>query len=383
MNRDIISILIAPDSFKENLDTFRVSQAISNGLKKAGNHFDLHLFPMADGGDGSLDVMAHYTGAQKFPVDCMDPLLRKTSAEAGFVAKTGIVEMAKASGLHLLGKEERDPLRTDSYGTGQLVNAVFEKGAKEIILCLGGTATMDGGHGILRAMGFRFLDKAKRVLQSGSESLLELHQIVCPEDMEKWSDIKFYAYVDVENPLTGDHGAARIFSGQKGASPKESMIIERALSHLADVVLEQTGVDIRSIPGGGAAGGVAALMTAFFNVEIRMGAEKIMELSGFKELLPVCDLVITAEGKLDQQTAQGKLPGMVAKEAKAYSKPCIFVGGEVPGTTDSVISGIFHAVYSISPGPSDIQESMRNSFEWLERTAYNLGKLLTLPYHKF
>ena len=350
---------------------------MEKGFYKASTEFKIKKYPLSDGGDGSFEVISFYKHAKVHNILCYDPLFRKINAPVGIAKGVAIIEMAKATGLDLLKNSEKNALIADSYGTGQLIKSAIDLGVKEIILCLGGTASMDAGHGILRALGFRFLDAKGTELEPGCESLLKLSRIIVPENLDELNKTTFRIFSDVNTPLLGERGAARIFAPQKGATPAQVNLISDALTLFAGKIFEMTQKDIGYFQGGGAAGGVAAGLYSFFNINIQNGAEEIIELSGLMDDIVDTDLIVTGEGKLDIQTFNGKLPFAMAKLARKSGKKIIFIGGQIPGENMEDSQNLFDGIFSISPGPSSLSDSILNSASWLERTSFHIGKLLT------
>ncbi len=323
-----MKIIIAPDKFKGSLTSFEVCTAISEGIKKNKESIEVVEFPMADGGDGFAMVMKHYLHTNTVYCDTVDPLGRNKTAFYQWNEKdrTAIIEMAVASGLVLLKKEERNPLQTSTSGTGLLIKNAIEKGATKIILGLGGSATNDAGMGILIALGFQFVNDKNDVLQASGENLLLISKIITPSFIPP---VKFEIACDVQNVLYGQHGAAYVYAPQKGATTEQVEILDKGLRNFASVIETQTGKNISAIPGTGAAGGIAAALLPFFDVEMKKGIEMIMDASKIKQQMADTNLLITGEGKIDEQSSEGKVIGAISALAKQYNIPCIALCGEL------------------------------------------------------
>jgi glycerate kinase len=315
-------ILIAPDKFKGSLTSFEVCDAIAEGIRQVSKTAEILSFPMADGGDGFAEVMKYYLQTDTIYCTTADPLGRSIpgSYQWNPKAKTAIIEMAVASGLVLLKQEEKNPLKTSTYGTGLLMKDAIDKGAAKIILGLGGSATNDAGMGILAALGFQFMNANGSSLTPSGENLALIEKIIYPASIPK---TKFVIACDVQNVLFGLHGAAHIYGPQKGADSIMIDFLDKGLRHFADILKKQTGKDISTVPGTGAAGGIAAGLLCFFDVELKKGTELIIESSGIKNIMAEAILVITGEGKIDQQTLQGKVVKEISLLGEEYQIPVI------------------------------------------------------------
>ena len=358
---------------------FRPHTCIREGLHRALPEAVLILHPVADGGDGTLEAVSNSVKTTIINAESLDPLRRKITAPyVVFEDGNALIEMAKVSGIQLLKTDERKAGITDSFGTGILIRDAIQRGCRKIFLGVGGTATVDGGTGILRALGFRFTDAKGNDSLPGGFSLSGIHDIHLPSDIDELRRTEIIILSDVTNPLLGPKGAARVFAPQKGATPEEVTKLETAMSRFADLVGEKTGKDISSVPYGGAAGGTPAGLMAFLNVTCQTGAETILKLTNFDQHLEAATIVITGEGRLDSQTEGGKAPMTVAKLAKAAGKKVIFIGGQIPRGIHDQGTALFDAVFSVSPGTVGIEEALENTALWLERTAWNVGRVLGL-----
>ncbi|HLU09452.1 MAG TPA: glycerate kinase [Oceanobacillus sp.] len=370
-----MEIIIAPGAFKHSLTAHQAASAIATGLDRARLGAHLHVCPIADGGNGTLDAYLLNRG-KRVNVTTFDPLMRSIEAAYGLIDDTAVIEMALASGLELVQRHELDALRATTYGTGVLLNAALDAGAKRMIVGLGGSATTDGGAGCLQALGIRLLDDQGNDVPPGGGNLNRVRTIDISRLDPRWREVEVIIASDVDNPALGERGAAAVFAPQKGASPEEVPLLEANLRHFFTLVYEQLGVDVRDVPGGGAAGAFAAGLMAFLNGKIRSGIDLILEHVGFDDLLATADLVITGEGRMDEQTIGGKGPIGVARRAHERGvKTVALVGGL---EADDVLlheAGVW-AVLPIVDRPMLLDEALKRAPELLERAATRLGYLL-------
>jgi len=371
-------ILIAPNAFKNSLDAAKVAEAISNGLHKSKLSCTTTCFPVADGGDGTAGLLIDHLGGQTIDVIVKDPLKRKITSSFGWIEKnrTAIIELAAASGLRLLKADEYDPLITTTYGTGELIIEALNNNATKIILCIGGSATVDGGTGILKGLGIKFFDADGNELDDLPATLSSLAEVDITGLDKRIANTEIIILCDVENPLLGENGAAAVFGPQKGASAKDVQLLETGLIKFHDVVLNKTGKDMAVIKHGGAAGGVAASLHTFFNARLVNGIDYFLEVTGFENELKKTDVVITGEGSIDEQTLQGKGPFGVAKRAKEFSLPVIAFAGRVAIGPDQSSQQFFDHIISINENIDDLEAAMKNTYMNLEKTAERLGDLL-------
>lgn len=370
-------ILVAPNAFKHGPDAFEVAEAIKRGLGKSRLSPTVVLMPIADGGDGTLPIISQAMNAQTISLEVQDPLGRAISSGFGFAttSATAIIELADASGLRLLKKEERNPLKANTRGTGQLIKAAIENGARTILLSVGGSATVDGGMGILAALGFQFLNADGNPLNPSGENLCHIAEVkkgrISPE-------VTLVVLTDVKNPLTGSRGAARVFGPQKGAEDADVELLEKGLKNWAELIKKEMGKDIGLVEGGGAAGGVAAGLSGWLGAGIKPGAEFVLDLVGAGQQIEKADYIITAEGSLDGQTAEGKAPFALLQLAKKWNKPVIGLAGRIPGEIPGNALGEFDALFAIGSEPENLETAISHTTLNLERTAYNIGNLLFL-----
>ncbi len=356
-------IIIAPDKFKSSLSSFEVCDAIEKGILSVVKEAEIRSFPMADGGDGFAEVLKHYKGTATITCKTVDPLHREIMASYQWSEKDkiAIIEMATASGLVLLSKEERNPMSASAYGTGIQIKDAVKRGATKIILGLGGSATNDAGTGILSALEFLFEDEKGNRLTACGENLSRICRIVPPAVIPA---VRFEIACDVENVLFGEHGAAYVYATQKGADVAMLKQLDEGLQNFALVLKKQFQADVSSIPGTGAAGGIAAGLLPFFNVEIRKGMDLVLNASGIQHAMVNADMLITGEGKIDAQSTQGKVVGRIAEMATANNIPCIaFCGFWEPGIKE--VKGL-EKIISLAADESAIEAAIQNAAMLLE-----------------
>lgn len=377
-------ILIAPNAFKNSLPATDASEAIKKGLLQSKLDCSCTCFPVGDGGDGTGELIIQHSNGTVVPAMVHDPLGRKINSSFGLIdyGKTAVIEMANASGLRLLKREELNPLKTNSYGTGELITAALNKGVNKIILCIGGTATVDGGTGILQVLGIRFLNADGKELNNLPQQLNELDKIDTTESDKRILTCEIIILCDVENTLLGKDGAAKVFGPQKGADTIMVEKLEVLLTNWKNVLLRQTGKDISAVKHGGAAGGAAATMQALFNARLVNGIEEFLLLTHFDEALNKANVVITGEGSIDEQTLQGKGPFGVAKRAKEKNLPVIGLAGKIPSPIPASLQTYFDLLLSINPEPVDITIAVKNTYQNLVRTAMIAGNSLKESFNQ-
>jgi len=322
-----MKIVVAPDSFKGSLTAIEVSDAIEKGIREVFPEAEIIKIPMADGGDGTVQCLVNATGGKILEEKVIGPLGNEVWAFYGILGdrKTAIVEMAAASGLTLVPENKRDPLITTTYGTGQLIKAALNQGCRKIIIGIGGSATNDGGAGMVQALGVKLLDQEGKEVGFGGGELKKIVKIDISCIDKRLSDIKVLVASDVNNPLCGPQGASRIYGPQKGATPEIIEELDESLAYFAELIKRDLHKDIKDIPGAGAAGGLGASLIAFLNAEFRPGIEIMIEAVKLEQAIKDADLVITGEGKIDSQTIYGKAPIGVAKIAKKHNIPVVAV----------------------------------------------------------
>ena len=372
-------ILIAPNAFKNSLDAVKVAEAISKGLQQSKLSCSTVCFPVGDGGDGTASLLVQHFNGKMIEATVHDPLGRKIKTSFGLIDDdtTAVIELADASGLRLLQPVEYTPLRTTTYGTGELIKQALDKGVKKIILGIGGSATVDAGVGLLQALGIKFYGINEDELQQLPASLINLHKIDITGIDKRLAYTEIVVLCDVANTLLGAAGAATIFGPQKGASENEVQQLEKALTQLRNIVFAETGKDMATIKHGGASGGVAAGLHTFLQAKLVNGIEHFLDITGFDAALEKADLVITGEGSIDIQTLQGKAPFGVAKRAKEKSIPVIGIAGKVPLHHDEKLQQYFDVLIPISNEAMDIQTAIDCTYDNLVRTGKMLGDLLS------
>jgi len=375
-----MNILICPDKFKDCLNAQKVAFNIQQGILKVIPGATCKIFPMADGGEGTVETLVEATNGHIEKVRVHDPLMRRIDSFIGISAdhETAFIEMAAASGLALLKPEERNPMITSTFGTGELIRFALDKGVKEIILGIGGSATIDGGMGMAQALGISITDDTGWETEPGAISMGRIFQINLKNLDPRIGPCKIYAACDVKNPLTGPSGAASVFGPQKGANPYMVMKLDAHLNHLSQIIHKQLHVDVEEMPGGGAAGGLGAGIVAFLKGTLNPGFELISRIVKLDEWISWADLVITGEGKMDFQTAFGKTPAGVAGIANRLNKPVIaFTGalGEIPRSSETPA---FDAVIPITDRPMTLEQSVANAGKLLENAAERAFSLMAV-----
>jgi glycerate kinase len=365
-------ILIAPDKFKGSLNAREVAENIAKGLRDERPAAKIDIVPMADGGEGTAEAIAQARGASWLQCKAHDPLCREIDVRYAWIesGKIAVMEMSEAAGMRRLTESERDPVRATTFGVGEMLLDAANRGAAEIMIGLGGSATNDGGFGMARALGFRFFAREKELRATVSE-LLRLERIERPKNSAL---PKVVAAVDVKNPLLGANGATRVFGPQKGASKNELEILERALTRLADVLAKEFGFDYRDHAGAGAAGGLGFGLMSFCGAKVRPGFDVVAEAVGLESKIKDADVVVTGEGSLDRQTLEGKTPAGVARLARKLGKPVFAIVGRASKGRE--VSEIFNGVYENTREGMSQEENMRRAAELLRQNARELAKTL-------
>ncbi|MEA1924113.1 MAG: glycerate kinase [Pseudomonadota bacterium] len=366
-----MKIVLAPNAFKGSLTAAEAALAMETGIKKILPRAEVVRVPVADGGDGLVDVAVEALNGEIRTLFVSGPLKGKGRIEANYAYVKSLnlvtVEMALASGLALLPKELQDPTQTTTFGTGELIKAGLDLGAKEINVGIGGSATNDGGIGMAQALGVLFLDKDGRELPGIGESLAAIAKIDISGLDSRIKATTIKAVCDVENRLCGPQGAAFIYGPQKGATPKQILELDDGLKNLAQRIKIDLGIDVANMPGAGAAGGLGAGLHAFLGAQLCRGIELIFALVGLDEKLAGADLVLTGEGQIDFQTVFGKAPGGVGAAAKAQGIPCFAIAGSIGKELGDLHESGINAIFSLCPGPISLAESIKLSRENLVR----------------
>ncbi len=368
-------ILVAPDKFKGSLTAVQAGRAIAKGLRQIWHDADIRELPIADGGEGTADAIRAARNGVWISRSVHGPF--GETVEAGYAwleeTKTAVIEMSAASGLWRVAAEKRDPLRATTRGTGDLIADAMERGARQIIVGLGGSATNDGGAGMAAALGYRFLTSDGEPVEAVPANFLALVAIKPPEN---FMPPPIVAACDVRNPLLGARGASRIYGPQKGADERTVETLEQALENLADVCVSDLGRDFRNTPGAGAAGGLGFGLLTFCNAEIRSGFDLVAEILDLENAIAASDLVVTAEGRLDAQTLEGKGPAGVAALARKHGKPVIAFGGSIED--DARLHELFDAIVSITQEPMPLERALKEAATLLERSAARTARLLRI-----
>ena len=353
-------VVLAIDSFKGSLSSLQVADAAEAGILSAFPTCEVVKIPMADGGEGTMEALVHATNGKTVVIDTFDPLMRPMKAAYGILGDnvTAVVELAAASGLPLLRDDERDPMKTTTFGTGLLIAHALKQGCRNFLIGIGGSATNDGGTGLLTALGFRFFDANNNEIEPIGGKLINIKRIDASGVMPEARGSVFRVACDVTNPLCGINGAAYVYAGQKGASAQTIKVLDEGLAHYASVIEEIIKSGVASFPGAGAAGGTGAGLMAMLNATLLPGVGLVLDTLGFDQLIEGCDLVITGEGCIDRQTAMGKVPAGVAEAVGKKGIPVVAIAGAVKDRDELAQAG-FGACFSILPRTLTLNEAMR------------------------
>jgi glycerate kinase len=370
-----MKIVIAPDSFKESLTAMQVATAIEKGFKEIFPDAQYVKVPMADGGEGTVESMIDATKGRQISASVTGPLGTNVDAFWGLLGdgKSAVIEMAAASGLHHVPPELRNPLNTTSYGTGELLLAALDHGVERVILGIGGSATNDGGLGMMQALGAKFSYSDGQSLPFGGGALTGLSSIDLSELDKRLAQISIIVACDVNNPLCGDRGASAVFGPQKGASPEMIQVLDKALYKYGKLMAQMTGREVIDIAGAGAAGGMGAALLGFLGAELKPGVEIVIDALGLADIVCDADLVITGEGRLDSQTITGKTPIGVAKVAKRFNRPVIALAGGLKDDHEVVYQHGIDAAFSILSGVTTLPDALAQAEDNLRLTARNIA----------
>ena len=373
-----MKVVIAPDSYKGCLSALEVAKAMERGVLSVFPSAEVRKIPIADGGEGTVAALVAATNGQLRQTEVTDPLGNKISAHWGVLGdgRTAVIEMAAASGLPLVPKEKRDPRVTTTYGTGELIKAALADGLAKIIIGIGGSATNDGGTGMARALGVRFLDAAGQEVAAGGGSLAEICQIDTTGLDPRLKNTEIVVACDVDNPLCGTRGASAVFGPQKGATPEMVQQLDAGLAKYASCARQATGRDVAEKAGAGAAGGLGAGLMFFTPAQLKPGVEIVLDAVGFSDIVRDADFVITGEGRTDFQTAFGKAPVGVAKVAKTHGAPVFCISGGLGEGADDVLAQGIDAVMSICDRPLSLEECMAAGAQLIEPAAARLSRIV-------
>ncbi|CAM3849759.1 glycerate kinase [Vreelandella rituensis] len=372
-----MNILLCPDSYKDALSAQAATAAMARGVLRADPDATVVSCPLADGGEGSLEALIAATSAQRRSTTVQDALGRPIEAAWGWLAEqhTAYIELAEANGLQHLAPQERNAGHTSSFGTGELIRAALDQGAKRLLLLLGGSATNDAGAGMLSALGARLLDAQGQPLPAGGKALAHLASLDITQLDPRLLQLSIEAAVDVDNPLLGERGASVVFGPQKGATAQDVVILDQSLGHFAAISAETLGEDYRELAGAGAAGGMGFAAHAFLRAKLRPGIEMIMAQTHFTEHLSRADLVITGEGRLDGQSLSGKTPIGVARLARKHAKPVVVLAGSLGDNWHACLKEGVTAAFALADGPMSLEQALRHTPELLADRCENVIRL--------
>ena len=375
-----MKVVAAIDSFKGSMTSLEVAAAFEKGVKKVYKDAEFIKIPLADGGEGTVKALIDNLDGKMVNIKVKDPLMRDIDSFYGISGdgKTAVIEMAAASGLPLLSPDERNPLKATTFGTGELIKDALEKGCREFIIGIGGSATNDAGTGMLSALGYIFLDENGNELEPNGENLINIRSFKDDKVMKEVAEAKFLIACDVDNPFYGTNGAAHVYGKQKGATSSIIKILDDGMRNFSNVIEKIKKTDISNISGAGAAGGLGGAFTAFFNSELKPGIDIITEKIELENEINGSDYVITGEGRIDFQSAMGKTPSGVAKLAKKYGIPVIAIGGSVDDEIGNIYDCGITAAFSIIDSPMTLGEAMdtKNAQRLVEKTAEQIFRLI-------
>ncbi|MEE8098746.1 MAG: glycerate kinase [Hyphomicrobium sp.] len=377
-----MKIVIAPDSFKENLTSLEVASEIEAGLKRVWPDAEYVKVPMADGGEGTVQSLVDATGGQIIKCEVTGPLGDKVQASYGLLgdATIAVIEMAEASGLPLVPKDQRDPLRATTFGTGELIADAINRGVKEIIIGIGGSATNDAGAGFAQALGARFHNAGGVPITEplGGGRLAEVTAIDMTQANPGLSRVRISVACDVTNPLCGENGASHIYGKQKGATPEMIEQLDKNLEHFARIIKRDLFADIADEPGAGAGGGMGAGLMAFTNATLKRGVELVVSHTGLEKHLKGADLAITGEGRVDSQTAFGKTPSGVAAVARKLGVPVVAIGGGLADDAACVFAHGIDGLETATPNAMPLEEAIGKSRQYLQDAAERVARLIVI-----
>ncbi len=374
-----LKIVTAMDSFKGTMSSIEACERVKNGIQDVIPDAEVVCIPVADGGEGTVEAFHYVLGGELIRTTVTGPLFEPVEAEYLILpdGRTAVIEMAAASGLPLVG-ERKNPLKTTTKGTGELLRHAAERGCTHILLGLGGSATNDGGAGALAALGIKLLDAAGAEIEPTGGGLSALSRIDSSEMAPCMKECRLTLLCDVDNPLCGENGASAVYGPQKGADEAQVALLDRNLRRLAACIRQTTGREVETLPGGGAAGGIAAGLAGFFEVELRPGIQLLLETTGFQKLAAGADLVITGEGRIDFQSVRGKVPYGIGMAARTAGVPAIVIAGDMGSGYDAIYDCGIEAVFSINHLAKPYREVRERSPEDLQDTVRNLARFWRL-----
>ena len=376
------TFVLAPDSFKESMSAEQACQAMQRGVLQVFPDACCIAVPMADGGEGTVEALLRSLDGQGITCMVTGPLVtQQVSTYFAIVdyGRTAVLEMAKANGIHLLAAEQRNPMLTSTYGTGEMIKQALDRGIEKIIVGLGGSVTNDGGAGMAQALGVQFFNSTGEAIQVCGGNLDQINQIDISQLDARLKNTEILIASDVNNPLCGPNGASAIFGPQKGATPEMVQQLDRNLSHFADLVEASLGISIKNVAGSGAAGGLGFGLMAFAGAKLQSGVELIIEQSRLAEKIAQADYVLTGEGKIDSQTALGKTPFGVAQLAQQFNKPVLAFAGLVGEGIESLFDAGFTQIVGINPPDCSLEEALKNGEVNLEKAVSKTIKNIWEP----
>ena len=362
-------IAVAPDSFKESMTALEAAEAMERGIRRVMPEAEVLKVPMADGGEGTVSALVDATGGRIIETRVTDPLGNPVTASFGVLGdgRTAVVEMAAASGLPLTPPEGRNPMVTTTRGTGELILAALDRGARQIIIGIGGSATVAGGAGMAAALGVRLLDAEGRPVGPGGGELGRIDRINMSGLDSRLREVAVDVACDVDNPLCGEAGAAAVYGPQKGATPDMVPVLDRNLAHFADVLKRDACADVQDLPGAGAAGGLGAGLVAFLGARLRRGIDIVSETLDLTARFRGCDLVLTGEGRLDGQSVFGKVAVGVARAAKRHGAPVFVIAGSLGEGCEQILTRGVDGYFAIMPAPGTLSDALAHGAEYLEQ----------------
>lgn len=374
-----MKIIAAPDSFKGSLSAIKAADAIEEGIKLVFRDAEVIKLPIADGGEGTVDAITSAVGADVIEKIVTGPLGSPVNAKMAILKDgTAVIEMAEASGITLVRDKQKNPLKTTTYGTGELILEAVNRNCKKIIIGIGGSATNDCGSGMAQALGFMLLDEDHREIGFGGGELGKTKEIKQSLIYDKLMGIEIIVACDVNNPLCGDRGASAIYGPQKGATSEMVKLLDANLDYFAGIIKKDLHKDIKDIPGAGAAGGLGGALIAFLNAKLKPGIQLVLDAVEFQDKVKDADLVITGEGRIDRQSAFGKVPMGIAEASKIFNVPVIAVGGSIGEGADALYDVGVDAIASIMTHPMTLEYAINNSYELLKHAVERIMRVYAI-----
>ncbi|MFA9398234.1 MAG: glycerate kinase [Clostridiaceae bacterium] len=373
-----MKIIIAPDSFKGSLSAKEVADNVEIGIRRVLEKVEIVKVPMADGGEGTVQSLVDSTNGRIIELIVTGPIFKKVNSFYGILGdgKTAIIEMASASGLPLLNDEEKNPMNTTTYGTGELIKDALDKGCRKIIIGIGGSATNDGGVGMLAALGIQFLDENSKEIKPIGGELNKISSINMDKVDKRINECEFISACDVDNPLVGKNGASYIFAPQKGATEAQVKTLDANLNHYADIIEKTLNISVANYKGAGAAGGLGAGILAFLNGNMQKGIDIVIQTTNLEEKIKDADLIITGEGMIDYQTQFGKTPYGVCLLGKRYNIPVIAIAGGLGKKYRELYDLGFKSIFSIVDKPMKLEDSIKNSDRLIQDVSERIMRII-------